>query len=127
MTRHVAPQVPLLREALLRGRDWRSLASQQAAAQFGPAGAAAARQRLAGMLASFDMLCELEALDDGGSRGDDSRTRSRSGGGSAANPSGTAALLAGAGADEAAVLTAPVRVVCCRQVRWSMRLKAFRV
>ncbi|GFR49693.1 hypothetical protein Agub_g11843 [Astrephomene gubernaculifera] len=53
--------VPVLREALLRGRDWRALAEAARREQFGQgAGGRAARERLEAMVKHLDFLCELE-------------------------------------------------------------------
>ncbi|KAF8056136.1 Zmynd10 [Scenedesmus sp. PABB004] len=100
-------QVPTLRAALLAGKDWAGIAAAQAAAQFGPAAKRMGRERLAGLVQQFELLCAMEeAAPRGGGGGG-------GGGGGAREAEG---LLGGGGADEAAVLASRVRVVASRQV-----------
>lgn len=104
---HCLMQVPALRERLLHGKDWRTIAKQQKKSQFGAAAKQLAQERLKGMLESFEMMCQIEQQQQLG--------KQHTAG--AAGSSEACSLLDGGGADEAAVLAAPIRVVCSRQVR----------
>jgi hypothetical protein len=104
-------QVPVLREAILRGRDWQAIATRQREQQFGAPGKALARSRLDSFMQSFELLCQMEEqqAQQGGTAA------------AAAAATGSAAGVGGAGRtagspDEAAVHAAAVRVVCSRQV-----------
>jgi hypothetical protein len=100
----------VLRERLLHGKDWPAVAKQQKKAQFGAAVKQLAQERLQGMLESFEMMCRIEQQQQQG--------KQHTAG--AAGSSEACSLLDGGGADEAAVLAAPIRVVCSRQVRSSL-------
>ncbi|WIA09269.1 hypothetical protein OEZ85_008677 [Tetradesmus obliquus] len=102
----ILEQVPALRERLLHGKDSRTIAKQQKTAQFGAAAKQLAQERLKGMLESFEMMCQIEQQQQLG--------KQHTAG--AAGSSEACSLLDGGGADEAAVLAAPIRVVCSRQV-----------
>lgn len=102
-------QVPVLRDALLKGKHWPSIAEQQKQQQFGAAAKALARQQLQTMMQSFELLCQIEEQ-----REQQQKQRSSAAGGSSASGGGT--LLERGGADELEVLQATVRVVCSRQV-----------
>ncbi|WIA29347.1 hypothetical protein OEZ86_011852 [Tetradesmus obliquus] len=104
-SRLILEQVPALRERLLHGNDWRTIAKQQKKAQFGAAAKQLAQERLKGMLESFEMMCQIEQQQQLG--------KQHTAG--AAGSSEACSLLDGGGADEAAVLAAPIRVVCSRQ------------
>lgn len=58
--RLILEQVPMVREGLLRGRDWPVLAAQLRDTWFGAAAAQLARERAERMLRSFEFLCSLE-------------------------------------------------------------------
>jgi hypothetical protein len=64
-SRLIAEQVPTLRAALLRRGGWEALAARQAAAQFGAEAQRLSQQRLESMLASFELMCNME---EGGAR-----------------------------------------------------------
>jgi hypothetical protein len=105
----VTVQVPMLRERLLQGKDWPAVAKQQKKAQFGAAAKQLAQERLKGMLESFEMMCQIEQQQQ--------QQQGKQHAAGNAGSGGSSSLLDGAGADEAAVLAAPIRVVCSRQVR----------
>jgi hypothetical protein len=102
--------VPVLREAIVRGRDWKALAVQQRKQQFGPAAKTLARQRLESIVQSFELLCQIEEQQQ-------QQAKATPGGAATAGQGAAAAsILEAGGADEAAVQAATVRVVCSRQV-----------
>lgn len=108
-----ALQVPVLRESLLKGKDWRALAAQQKKGQFGAAAKALARQQLQTMMQSFDLLCQLEEQ-----REQQQKQRRMAAGTSndRGSSSSSGSLLERGGAEDSEVLAATVRVVCSRQV-----------
>ncbi|KAL4451614.1 hypothetical protein ABPG75_007276 [Micractinium tetrahymenae] len=61
-SRLIVEQVPTIRAGLLRRSqaDWRGLAEQAVAAQFGPEAQRLSQQRLEGMLRSFELMCGME-------------------------------------------------------------------
>jgi hypothetical protein len=101
----------MLRERLLQGKDWPAVAKQQKKAQFGAAAKQLAQERLKGMLESFEMMCQIEQRQQQQGK---QHAAANAGGGEGCS------LLDGGGADEAAVLEAPIRVVCSRQVSISL-------
>jgi hypothetical protein len=108
-----ALQVPMLRERLLQGKDWPAVAKQQKKAQFGAAAKQLAQERLKGMLESFEMMCQIEQQQQ--------QQQGKVHAAGNADSSKGCSLLDGGGADEAAVLAAPIRVVCSRQVSSSLK------
>ena len=58
--RLILEQVPAVREALVRGRNWPALAAQLRDTWLGEAAAQLARERAERMLKSFEFLCSLE-------------------------------------------------------------------
>lgn len=107
-------QVPVLRESLLRGRDWAALAKRQRKQQFGPASKQLARQHLESLMQSFELLCQMEEQQ----QQQQGKAAAVAAGSSVGNDGGSSAasILEGGGADEAAVRAATVRVVCSKQV-----------
>lgn len=109
-------QVPVLRDSLLRGKDWRAIAAQQKQQQFGAAAKALAREQMESMMQSLELLCQIEEQREqreqqhGSHPGGNSNSSSGGGGVSGS-------LIERGGADDAEVLQSTVRVVCSRQVR----------
>ncbi|GLC39562.1 hypothetical protein PLESTB_001626800 [Pleodorina starrii] len=52
--------VPVVRDSILRGRDWRAVAERAREEHFGRAAARMARERMEAMVKHLDFLCELE-------------------------------------------------------------------
>jgi len=99
--RLILEQVPMVRDSILKGRDWPALAAYLRKHWLGAAARQLARDRAERMLKSFEFLCSMEESAAGGAhhRADDS---------------------AGAGNDSGALSAAAdsvVRVECWRRVR----------
>jgi hypothetical protein len=101
----------VLRESLLKGKNWLALAALQKKEQFGASAKALARQQLQTMMQSFELLCKLEEQ-----REQQQKQQGVAAGGSNGSSSGNGSLVEKGGAEEAEVLAATVRVVCSRQV-----------
>ncbi|MEW5307426.1 MAG: hypothetical protein WDW36_009824 [Sanguina aurantia] len=56
----ILEQVPMVRTALLKGRDWSAMARLAATTHFGPASKALGRERMEAMARAFDFMCEME-------------------------------------------------------------------
>jgi hypothetical protein len=98
----------VLRESLLRDKNWKAIAAQQRKQQFGAAAKALARQQLQTMMQSFDLLCQIEEQRE--------QQHKAATGSSGSSSSGSSSLLERGGAEESEVQQATVRVVCSRQV-----------
>ncbi|GIL46757.1 hypothetical protein Vafri_3666 [Volvox africanus] len=85
--------VPVVRDAMLRGRNWRAVAERAKEEHFGKEAARMAREQLEAMVKNLDFLCELQPKG-----------------------SGAATDGAGAGADAAAGPPPPVKVSTWRKV-----------
>lgn len=100
--RLILEQVPLVRERLVKGRDWGAYAKTAAAGWLGEAAARLARERAERMIKSFEFMC---AMDDPGARG------------GAAGVSSASAAAAAAGGLAASSDDGCVRIECWRRVR----------
>lgn len=60
-SRLILEQVPLIREGLLRGRDWPAVAEEQKRTVFGKDAKLMSKKRVEQMLKTFEFMCELEA------------------------------------------------------------------
>lgn len=105
----------MLRESLMKGRDWHALAAQQQKRQFGPAAKALAREQLQTMMQSFELLCKIEEQWEQQQQAAGTAAGATAAGSSSSSGSGS--LVDRGGASETEVLQATVRVVCSRQVR----------
>eukprot|EP00879_Flechtneria_rotunda_P023002 GHRR01024313.1.p1 GENE.GHRR01024313.1~~GHRR01024313.1.p1 ORF type:complete len:665 (+),score=279.07 GHRR01024313.1:673-2667(+) len=113
-SRLILEQVPLLRESLLKGNDWQAIAHNQQKKQFGPAAKQLAKDRLESMLQSFELMCQME---DQQQQQQKQQSQQAAGSSSAigATPSTGSPGAADANGD-AAIVAAPIKVVCSRQL-----------
>lgn len=107
-------QVPVLRESLLKGKDWRALAKQQKQQQFGAASKTLAREQLQSMMQSLELLCQIEEQQG---RQQNQQHHPAAAVNKRGSNGSRKSLLDTGGAEEAEVLQETVHVVCSRQVR----------
>ncbi len=90
-------QVPLLRERILKGKDWAAIAAAQKAGPLGSASKRLAKERLDAMMQAFEYMAAMEQVKEGGADG----------------------AVSGSGRDsEEERLAASIKVTCSRKVGW---------